>query len=416
MYDILIVGASFAGLTLAHHLPRNFKILVVDNKAEIGLPTKSTGLITQATKDMIGEFFPVDQFITNEMNSLCVVSPNYKDHFVSSVKDPWIYTTDTDNMIKELANQLPDNVEVQTNRTFLGYDNYPLKVNFREGDDVHARFIVGADGGNSSVARANPNLGQNKKFLIGVEKIVPGKVLLRENAEKAVYHYWFGDFALGYGGWIALTKVEGTPALRIGFALYPNELSKRVTVDRFISLLQSKGHIEIHGKEIMSFANYIPIGGPLKKYYDHHSLLIGDAAGYCGSFAADGIKGAVLSAKKAARAIPRYFTGDKGALASIRKEMPAKYYNKQKMYRKLWDLIKTRKGFQFLYKLVERERGAFLKTYCDSKDKQKSLLKSIIKIKNIPIIIAIGLTILIPRKLRWTVRKWLRGRSDVGFI
>lgn len=414
MYDILIVGASFAGLTLAHHLPQNFRILVVDNKEQVGLPTKSTGLITQATKDMIGEFFPVDNFITNKMNSLCVVSPNFRDHFVSTVDDPWIYTTDTDNMIKELANTLPDNVEVQTNRTFLGYDNYPLKVNFREGEDVHARFIVGADGGNSSVARVNPNLDQNKKFLIGVEKIVPGKVILRETFEKAVYHYWFGDFALGYGGWIAPTKVEGTPALRIGFALYPNELSKRVTVDRFISLLQSKGHIAIHGKEVMSFANHIPIGGPLKNYHDHHSLLIGDAAGYCGSFAADGIKGAVLSAKKAAKAIPKHFTGDRGALASIRKEMPINYYNKQNIYRKLWDLIKTRKGFQFLYELVEREKSAFLKTYCDSKDKRKSLLKSIIKVKNIPKIIAIGFSILIPRHLTWAVRKWRRGRTNVS--
>jgi digeranylgeranylglycerophospholipid reductase len=418
MYDIVIVGASFAGLILAHHLPRKYKILIIDNKKEIGLPVKSTGLITQATKDMLGEFFDIDSFITNKMDSLCVVSPNFHDYFVSSVDEPWIYTTDTNAMICELAELLPHNVEIQTGKTFLEYDPYFLKVTCDKGGDIYARFVVGADGGHSSVARDNLNLDQNEKFLIGVEKIIYGKVLLGKTPEKAVYHYWFGDYALGYGGWIASTKVEGKDVLRIGFALYPDELSKKVTIDNFISLLQSKGHIEIsQQREISSFANLIPIGGPLKKIYNDNTLLIGDAAGYCGSFAADGIKGAVLSAKIAAKLIPQHFAGDRRALRDFHKEMQKEnsimsYYRRQKNYRRLWDFLKTSESFQLVYELVEKEKTVFLKTYCDSKDKHKSLMRSLIKVKNIPKLIAIGLSLLSWRHLTWSVRKRLSSRAN----
>ena len=58
-YDIIIVGASFSGLSLAHHLPKNLKILVVDRKPKLNATIESTGLITQATYDMLDSFCDV---------------------------------------------------------------------------------------------------------------------------------------------------------------------------------------------------------------------------------------------------------------------------------------------------------------------------------------------------------------------
>ncbi len=56
-YDVLIVGASFAGLTLVHHLPRHLRVLVVDAKPLAGASVESTGLITTKTYEEFKTFF-----------------------------------------------------------------------------------------------------------------------------------------------------------------------------------------------------------------------------------------------------------------------------------------------------------------------------------------------------------------------
>ncbi|MBU0646631.1 FAD-dependent oxidoreductase [Patescibacteria group bacterium] len=94
-FDVVIVGASFSGLTLAHHLPQQYKVLVIDSKPSAGSTVESTGLITSKTRQEFLSFFPIDDYITNRISSICVVSPNFQDHFISSLDHPWIYQTDT---------------------------------------------------------------------------------------------------------------------------------------------------------------------------------------------------------------------------------------------------------------------------------------------------------------------------------
>ena len=62
--------------------------------------------------------------------------------------------------------------------------------------------------------------------------------------------------------------------------------------------------------ESLGFGYEVEFGSP----YDDHSLLLGDAAGLCGAFAADGIKGAVVSGQVAARLIPEVLEGNPAAL------------------------------------------------------------------------------------------------------
>src|SRR6185295_19213749 len=98
-YDVIIVGASFAGLALAHHLPRSLRVLILDRKRALDAAVESTGLITIATKKLFAEFTDVEKFIPNDITTIGVVSPEYEKYFFSHTELPWIHSTDTPKLL-----------------------------------------------------------------------------------------------------------------------------------------------------------------------------------------------------------------------------------------------------------------------------------------------------------------------------
>lgn len=401
-YDIVIIGASFAGLALAHHLPKDLKVLMLDKKNSLDAYVESTGLITSATKALFEEFIDVREYIPNAITTICVVAPDYQKHFFSHTEKPWIYSTDTPRLVRAVSEIVPKNVELWIGATFLDYtrekdSNYPLTIRYAQNGDrheVHARFIVGADGAESKVARTNPALSQNRRFLSAVEKVFYGDILLGSHPDHTVYHFWFGEFSLGYGGWLSPTIINGKKAFRLGIAKLQEDAKGLHKVNEFIDILQTRQIIRIqeHDKPLLTFGSHVPIGGVLKGLYDNHSLLIGDAAGFCGAFAADGIKGALVSGKVAAKIIPRHLDGDQKALPGFIAEMEQhnhliRYYKKQVLYRLAWDRMRTNRSFELLYELINRQKDHFLDQFCDSKETKKSLLRIILRIENIPLLI-----------------------------
>ena len=400
-YDVVIIGASFSGLTLAHHLPKDLKVLVLDMKKNLDSHIESTGLITQATYDMLADFVDIAPFIPNKINSIGVIGTDYDRHFFSYTDDPWIYSTDTPQLVKHMSETLPENINLKINSRFLSRevttdDEYPLEITFvKDGEHktIKSKFLVGADGAKSSVARKDKKLAENKKILIGLEKVFYGDILFGPHPDQAVYHYWFGEFSLGYGGWLSPTIINGEKAFRLGLAKLEKNVKGFNKVDDFIEKLKEKKMIKIKPgtEEILTFASTIPIGGPLKKVASDHSLLIGDAAGLCGAFAADGIKGSVLSGKIAAKLIPRYLKGDKNALKEFHGEIQKHnklmtYYKKQMLYRWLWDLMKSNRTFDTMFDIIAKSKEDFLNQFCDSKDRHKSLLSVVLKVSNLPIL------------------------------
>src|SRR3989338_1206773 len=93
--DVVIVGASFAGLTLGHHLPQGLRTIILDRKTRLDTAIETTGLITEATRELFKQFCDVDRFIPNRITTIGVVSPDYNKYFFSHTEKPWIYSTDT---------------------------------------------------------------------------------------------------------------------------------------------------------------------------------------------------------------------------------------------------------------------------------------------------------------------------------
>ena len=393
-YDIIIIGAGFAGLTLAHHLPPNLKILVVERKNKLDCAYESTGLVTITTKNLLADFLPkLDHFLTNNINTLTLIAPDFKTYFSSSTPKPWIFSTDTPQLIKYMGQNLGPNVTLLTHTLFqkiTHHSNQTITLKLSQNKHsltIKTRFLVGADGGHSHVAQT-ANLSQNQRFLFGYEKLFLGEILLGENPHANVYHYWFGEFSLGYGGWLSPTTVNGKKAFRIGLAkLQQNAHNQKLNL--FIQKLTKLKHIKIQS-EVNHYAGYIPINGPLKNIYRNNVLLIGDAAGFCGAFAADGIKGAIVSAKTAAQLIPKHFESpQKQIFKNFHREMNQSqniitYFHKQKFYRFIWNQMRHNNTFWALYKTIAHEKKIFIQQFSDAKNSGSSLQKILLKPKILP--------------------------------
>ncbi|MDX9970494.1 MAG: NAD(P)/FAD-dependent oxidoreductase [Candidatus Gracilibacteria bacterium] len=406
-YDIVIIGAGFAGLSASHHLPKNLKILILDRKKKLDSHIESTGLITKATKELIETFFDPKPFLPNQITKIAVVGTDFRRVLFSDTKEPWIYSTDTPALLKKMSENLPGNVTLEINSVFKNLireetEKYPLKIEYLSNgklQTVRSKFLIGADGAGSGVAKKTSGLSQNKKLLVGFEKVFYGKIKLGTSPEKTVYHFWFGDFSLGYGGWLSPTILNGKPAFRLGLAKHMKDASEN-KLEEFIRILKEKNIIEIEKDtdEILSFTNTIPISGPLKNIFTKDTLLLGDAAGFCGAFAADGIKGAILSGIVASKLVPKVLQGKPSSLKIFNKEMQLHnkiltYYKKQLLYRFLWDRMKSNRSFDLLFDIINRDSENFINHFCDSRDKQKSLIGFIVKPKNYFLLIKYAVSI-----------------------
>ncbi|MBI4835787.1 MAG: NAD(P)/FAD-dependent oxidoreductase [Candidatus Abawacabacteria bacterium] len=396
-YDVVICGASFGGITLALHLGRHLKVLLIDRKPVIGSQVESTGLITEHTRQIFAQFFDIDRYITNPITSIAVIATNFKNHFISETDHNWIYQTDTRNLVRALADSLPENVTVLTGCSLQTYQQIGerLTINLKHKDaplTVETKFLVGADGGHSKVAESHDRLSKNRRFLFGIEQVYLGEVLLGKEPEKTIYHFWFGEFSLGYGGWLSPTIIDGKKAFRIGLAkLFTDEMNQSgKLLQEFVQKLLAEKIIAIDAdntKPVFAFGSGIPIAGPLKKIIDKNVMLIGDAAGLCGAFAADGIKGAIVSGIEGAKLIEEYFQGkslhSKQLHAAVNNyNQLMAYFHKQLRYRWIWDQMKRNDTFDTMFKVIEAEKNNFLQQFCDSKDRRRSLIWTVLKAKH----------------------------------
>ncbi len=364
----------------------------------------TTGLVTVGTKEILDEMVDVNRYITNEIEDITVVAPDWQRYFTSHTTFPWIYSTDTPGLLKGMADQLPANVVLMTKAKMEswhrhGSQPYPVTVQVRANGELNAincRLLVGADGTNSCVAAGDPGLQKNKKVLFAYEKVFCGEPLLGARPDKTVYHLWFGAFSLGYGGWIAPNYLAGKRVFRIGYATFDYQLKQENKLDKMVQILQNNAYIRIDREEpLIKYGGYFPIGGVLKNTAVDGCLLLGDAAGYCGAFSADGIKGALISGLAAAEVIPAYLNGDRTALGRVKLLMETRYYlisyfRRQVRYRFLWDLMRSNRSFTALFELCEREKDNFLNQFCDAKDMRKSLLSVLLKPRHVPALVRLA--------------------------
>jgi flavin-dependent dehydrogenase len=166
-----------------------------------------------------------------------------------------------------------------------------------------ARYLVGADGPNSTVARA-AGLGRNTQFLFGLEHEYPGITI----ADPDLLHCFVDRrLAPGYIAWV----VAGPSAVQVGLAQRLRGRRRPATeaIEEFLKKISPI--VDLRGVKPTSVrAGKIPCGGVVKPVSARGVLLTGDAAGMVSPVTAGGIHTALMHGSAAGHAIARYLGGE----------------------------------------------------------------------------------------------------------
>lgn len=299
--DCTVVGASFAGLACAIVLARRgLRVRVLERKADPGDRLHTTGIIVKEVVDQIALFDDLPAELVRHVPGVRLYAPNMR-YVDLDAPGYYFLATDTPNVLRWLAFQARQlGVDIECNTAFTG------ATRTRSGYQVtgigETRYLVGADGPNSQVARAL-ELGLNRQFLFGMEYEFADAPI---TADDRLHCFVDRKLAPGYIGWM----VPGVGCTQIGLARRMSrdpDAMKRV-MERFLEKIATIS--DVRKREPLSIrAGVIPCGGVVRPVTTERALLVGDAAGMVSPVTAGGIHTALKHGLAAGHAIAEFLEG-----------------------------------------------------------------------------------------------------------
>jgi digeranylgeranylglycerophospholipid reductase len=299
--DCTIVGASFAGLACATVLARRgLRVRVSERKRDPGERLHTTGIIVKEVVDQIALFEHLPSDLVRHVPGVRLYAPNMR---WVDLDAPGYYflATDTPNVIRWLTSQAQ-----QAGAELVCGTPFTSATKIRDGYHLtglgETRYLIGADGPNSQVARSLA-LGQNQKFLFGIEYEFTGLTLADDDR---LHCFLDRKLAPGYIGWM----VPGVGVTQIGLARrMPRDpqAMKRV-MQKFLDKVECIA--DVRGRDPTSVrAGAIPCGGVVRPVSTERALLVGDAAGMVSPVTAGGIHTALKHGLSAGHAVAEFLQG-----------------------------------------------------------------------------------------------------------
>ncbi len=286
-YDLVVAGASFAGLVCARTAAmRGLRVAVLDKKPEPGAGVRTTGILVKEAADCLD----LPAALTRKVRGVRLYAPAMT-HIDLTSPGYYFLATETAALLRWLARE----AVLAGARLFF---DCPFRGATRSGGliaidgfDRSTRFLVGADGARSAVAKTF-GLGRNRRFLLGVEAEFAGQ----RHFDPGFLHCFLDRrLARGYIGW----AVPGVGVTQVGLAAqrpYRPDLSGLIDKLRAVSPLPDSALIGRRG-------GLIPVGGPVRPFAAPGVLLVGDAAGLVSPLTAGGIHNAFNFGRRAAQAV-----------------------------------------------------------------------------------------------------------------
>ena len=321
-YDVIIVGAGFAGLACAQVTARhNLSTLVLDKKYDVGNNIHTTGILV---KEIAEDWDVPDRFV-KKINGVRLYSPSL-DYLDLHSRDYYFLASDTPELLRWHARQASAagaTISLESKYSGSFFDN---NIHHFNKSNIKSRFIVGCDGARSSVAR-HYQLGINRQFLIGIEAEY-GSI---DNLDMDKLHVFLdSDLAPGYIGWI----VPGVTGCQVGLATrYPHAPQLKQFIQKISCLFNLENKTPYSHR-----AGLIPCGGLVKHYSNKNVLLLGDAAGMVSPLTAGGIHPAVHLGKISGDLIVEYLNSGGDAPGKLIKSYLPNYMFKNNL-RQLFDHI-----------------------------------------------------------------------------
>jgi flavin-dependent dehydrogenase len=306
-YDVTIIGAGLAGLHCARLLgKRGLRVLLVDRKASLEESIHTTGIFVRRTledfdipEDCLGPAVRHVTLYSPARRRLELVSPH--DEFRVG-KMGRLYARYLDHSLRAGVAWLPGTRYAEHtrvgNRLLLRLD-----TDRRGGVSrwVTTRYLVGADGANSRVAR-DLGLELNREWIVGVEDVFTGVPL---DGSPRLHCFLDPSIAPGYLAWIAHDGED----THIGVGGYAAMFEPVQALESFKSSLT--GIVDLkNAKPVERRGGRIPVGGVLRKIANSSGLLIGDAAGAVSPLTAGGLDPCMRLSTLAAKVIADYLEAE----------------------------------------------------------------------------------------------------------
>ncbi|HSV81991.1 MAG TPA: NAD(P)/FAD-dependent oxidoreductase [Ramlibacter sp.] len=305
MHDLVVVGASFGGLACARAAAlAGLRVLVLEKKQFAGARLHTTGLIVKDAVDTVPWLREVPAAMVRRIEGVRLYAPNLR-HVDLHAPGYYFWATDTPALLEWMvAAARGAGVEVRLETLFTGTRyvaaSRSWKIPLASGEVLESRYLVGADGPLSRVAKAL-GLSQNRDFLFGFEREYADA-----DMERGLLHCFIDrELAPGYIGW----AFAGAGVAQVGLArrLLPGAGHGRPKLDALLA--KAADHVRPHGLPRSVRAGMIPCGGLLPRVARPGALLVGDAAGMVSPVTAGGIHTALQHGQQAGEAVASFLHG-----------------------------------------------------------------------------------------------------------
>jgi geranylgeranyl reductase family protein len=320
-YDIIVVGAGPAGSTAAMYAAqRGMSVLLLDRKKDIGTPLQCGGFLPHY--ETLQELVPNADlpFTLEEIPSGCIHASTSYQRFIApdgyskgfNVNANAIDRRRFDKHLARQAAKAGAHLFVGTNVTKVRGTELLMDGAFGE-FSVKGKVIIGADGPNSIIAKANNLLRSADPMGTGTafEYEISGADVDRESVEM----YFGKDYVPGGYAWI-ISQGEDTANIGVGIreAMFGRGMCARDYLDKFMHEHPIAGK-RLEGASILSIvAGLVPVGGSPKITATNDTVIAGDAAGHIIATNGGGISTAMVGGKLAGETAADHLEGRCGLI------------------------------------------------------------------------------------------------------
>ena len=285
-YDVVVGGGSVAGLLCAREIAANGNsVLVIEEDYEIGTPEHCGGLVSMVGLEKLG-IIPFTKTFEHIIDSATIYAPDGKNFSVNSKKQK-VAEINRRELDKQIAHQAQKNgATIKVKTSFQELTEEGVRTNDEE---IKCKVFVDARGISSIIHKDRTGILSTAQYEIYADWIKKGKVEVYFDQEK-------------YPGFFAWVIPSGEGKGKVGVA------GKGIKVAEVLEeFLERKGSYST----IRKIFAPIWIKGPIKKFVEGKTVIVGDAAGQAKPTTSGGIFTSGMGGILAGKAISKFLKSSK---------------------------------------------------------------------------------------------------------